>query len=184
MNLPNQLTASRLALAIVLFVLIAQEQWLWCLGVFSVAAFTDWLDGYLARRLGLGSTLGRNLDPLVDKVLICGAFIYLLPFEAKTGVAAWMVVVIVTRELLVTSLRSFIENRGGSFGAAWPGKLKMVLQCAALIAVFLHQVWRDISWLEWTCLLRDALLYAMIASTVLSGVQYLLRATALLRTET
>ena len=63
----------------VLFVLIALEWWVWCLVVFAVAAFTDWLDGYLARRQSLTSTLGRNLDPLVDKVLMCGAYIFLLP---------------------------------------------------------------------------------------------------------
>ena len=69
-NLPNQLTASRFVLAIVLFVLIEQDAWLACLAVFVLASFTDWLDGYLARKQGLVSTLGRNLDPLVDKVLV------------------------------------------------------------------------------------------------------------------
>ena len=75
-NLPNQLTTSRLVLAVVLFGLIHLESWAWCLAVFAVAAFTDWLDGYLARIQGLTSSLGRILDPLVDKVLICGAFIF------------------------------------------------------------------------------------------------------------
>src|SRR5262245_29652822 len=78
-NLPNQLTASRFVLALVLFVLIELDLWLACLGVFVVATITDWLDGYMARRQGLTSTLGRNLDPLVDKVLVCGAYIFLLP---------------------------------------------------------------------------------------------------------
>ncbi len=68
-NLPNQLTAGRFVLAIVLFVLIAFELWLACIAVFALAAFTDWLDGYLARTQGLTSTLGRNFDPLVDKML-------------------------------------------------------------------------------------------------------------------
>src|SRR6266446_3074614 len=111
LNLPNILTTSRLGLAIVLFVLIEYSLWWASLGVFAVAAFTDWLDGYLARRLNLGSTLGRNLDPLVDKVLICGAYIFLLPVE-KSGLAAWMVTVVVGRELLITGLRSFLENMG------------------------------------------------------------------------
>ncbi len=182
LNLPNRLTASRFVLAIVLFGLIAFEQWPWCLLVFAVAAFTDWLDGYLARKWNLGSTLGRNLDPLVDKILICGAFIFLIPFP-DSGIVPWMAAVVVTRELVVTSLRSFIEHRGGSFGASWPGKLKMVLQCAALLAIFGYLWWRTVSGLEWTWLLRDLLIYAMIASTLLSGVQYLLRATALLREE-
>src|SRR5205809_5356491 len=114
-NLPNQLTASRFVLALVLFVLIAYESWLWCLAVFAAAAVTDWLDGYLARKQGLTSPLGRNLDPLVDKVLICGAYIFLLPLPAsRTGLTAWMVTVVVARELIITGLRSFLENRGAT----------------------------------------------------------------------
>src|SRR5713101_926164 len=84
-NLPNQLTAARLVLAFVLFGLIAAERWLGCTVVFALAALTDWLDGYLARKQGLISTLGRNLDPLVDKVLICGAYIFLLPAGLSDG---------------------------------------------------------------------------------------------------
>src|SRR5262245_18004794 len=84
-NLPNQLTAARFGLAIVLFVLIELGLWIACIIVFAVAAFTDWLDGYIARKQGLISSLGRNLDPLVDKVLVCGAFIFLLPRGADSG---------------------------------------------------------------------------------------------------
>src|SRR6266542_2171333 len=86
-NLPNQLTFARFVLGVVLFVLIeVRGLWLWCLAVFALAAVTDWLDGYLARKLQLGSTLGRNLDPLVDKVVICGAYIFLLPVP---GAGLW-----------------------------------------------------------------------------------------------
>src|SRR6267378_2701159 len=87
-NLANQLTTSRLVLALLLFVLIEWESWLWSIVVFAAAAVTDWLDGYLARKQGLTSTLGRNLDPLVDKVLICGAFIFLIGVT-HSGVYAW-----------------------------------------------------------------------------------------------
>src|SRR5215471_3138273 len=102
-NLPNQLTAARLGLALVLFALIARESWLWCIVVFAAAAGTDWLDGYLARKQGLTSTLGRNLDPLVDKVLTCGAYIFLMPVDGS-GIVPWMVTVVVARELVITSL--------------------------------------------------------------------------------
>src|ERR1700722_3530854 len=125
-NLPNQLTASRLVLALVLFLLIDLGLWISCIVVFALAATTDWLDGYLARKQGLVSTLGRNLDPLVDKVLVCGSYIFLIPVEGA-GIYAWMVTVMVARELIITGLRSFMENRGATFGADWLGKAKMGL---------------------------------------------------------
>ena len=183
-NLPNQLTASRFVLALILFVLIEKDMWTACLAVFFLASFTDWLDGYLARKQGLTSTLGRNLDPLVDKVLVCGAYIFLLPDGYKEGwLYPWMVVVIVARELVITGLRSFMENLGAKFGADWLGKFKMVLQCAALIAIFValeaeRSLPEHMVWLRPT---RDILLYAMLATTLFSGLQYLWRAFALLR---
>jgi CDP-diacylglycerol--glycerol-3-phosphate 3-phosphatidyltransferase len=183
-NLPNQLTATRLVLAVVLFVLITWAAWLGCLLVFVAAAITDWLDGYLARKQGLTSTLGRNLDPLVDKVLICGAYTFLLPV-AGAGLAAWMVTLVIARELIITSLRSFLENQGASFGADWLGKVKMVLQCAALVAIFVAlemPTWSpDNAW--WFDRLRDGLVYAMLGATALSGLQYLWRAALLLKTD-
>lgn len=180
-NLPNHLTASRLVLALALFVLISFEMWAACIVVFSVAAFTDWLDGYLARKQGITSTLGRNLDPLVDKILTCGAYIFLLPVKGA-GLAAWMVTLVVARELVITGLRSFLEKEGVRFGAEWVGKVKMVLQCAALIGIFLGlmaaQAWTDsLAFL----VLRDILIYAMLASTIVSGLQYLWKAALLLR---
>jgi CDP-diacylglycerol--glycerol-3-phosphate 3-phosphatidyltransferase len=184
-NLPNQLTAARLGLGIVLFVLIDYQLWLWCAGVFALAAFTDWLDGYVARLQGLVSTLGRNLDPLVDKVVICGAYIFLLNKDA--GLTPWMIVIVVSRELIITGLRSFLENLGANFGAEWLGKIKMVLQCAALFAIFLAlKVIKDLPELDpflrivcfWA---RDILVWAMLIATALSGLQYLWKAFALLR---
>ena len=85
LNWPNVLTIARLALAVVLFVCIAAEWWLAGLIVFAAAAVTDWLDGYVARLQGLTTALGRNLDPLVDKVLVCGAFIFLLPVPVSSS---------------------------------------------------------------------------------------------------
>src|SRR5439155_23409717 len=120
-NIPNQLTAARLGLGIILFVLIENDQWLWCIGVFALAAFTDWLDGYVARLQGISSTLGRTLDPLVDKVVICGAYIFLMRHE-EARLYPWMVVVVVSREFIITGLRSFLENLGANFGAEMLGK--------------------------------------------------------------
>src|SRR5438309_6334782 len=125
-NIANQLTASRLVLAVILFILIAAHSWVWCVIVFAAAAATDWFDGYLARKQGLTSALGRVFDPLVDKILICGAYIFLLGIR-ETGLMPWMVTVVVARELVITGLRSYLENRGVTFGADWLGKLKMGL---------------------------------------------------------
>jgi CDP-diacylglycerol--glycerol-3-phosphate 3-phosphatidyltransferase len=193
-NVPNQLTLARFLLALVLFWLIEVEWWGWCLFVFVVAAFTDWLDGYLARLHNLISTLGRNLDPLVDKLLMCGCYIFLLRHASTPGpltpsgwLTPWMVMVVVGRELVITSLRSYMESAGARFGADWLGKLKMVLQCAAVIAVFVWLLQHD-SWpaapafiRDGLPLARDTLIYAMLASTLLSGLQYLWRAATLYR---
>jgi CDP-diacylglycerol--glycerol-3-phosphate 3-phosphatidyltransferase len=183
-SLPNQLTAARLVLAFVLFGLIACEWWMACLLVFAAAALTDWLDGYLARLQNLTSTLGRNLDPLVDKVLTCGAFVFLLPVGDRQGwLVPWMVTVVVARELIITSLRSYLESFGANFGADWLGKLKMVLQCAALAAIFValgSQEWFP-AWTSACALGRTVLIYAMLVATLLSGLQYLVKAAFLLR---
>lgn len=189
-NLPNQLTAARFFLALVLFGLITSESWIWSIFIFAVASVTDWLDGYLARKQGLTSTLGRNLDPLVDKVLICGAYIFLLPASLRNGegwLLPWMVTLIVAREMIITSLRSFMENSGATFGADWLGKIKMVLQCAALFGVFVAMHLTQIGAAENTRwffdTVRDGLIWAMLASTALSGLQYLVRAASLLKTD-
>ena len=177
-NLPNQLTAGRLVLGIILFILIEHKLWIWCIAIFALAAFSDWLDGYIARKQGLTSTLGRNLDPLVDKVVICGAYIFLLEHhQAGSGLTPWMVVMVVSREFIITSLRSFLENMGANFGAEWLGKIKMVLQCAALFAIFVALYERH--WLfDWA---RDILVWSMLIATALSGLQYLWKAFALLK---
>jgi CDP-diacylglycerol--glycerol-3-phosphate 3-phosphatidyltransferase len=175
-NLPNQLTAGRLVLGIFLFVLIEHNQWIWSIVVFALAAFTDWLDGYVARRQGLTSTLGRNLDPLVDKVVICGAYIFLMMHE-QAGLSPWMVVMVVAREFIITGLRGFMENLGATFGADWLGKIKMVLQCAALFAIFLA-LYEKNDVFDWA---RDVFIWSMLIATALSGLQYLWRAFALLK---
>jgi len=182
LTLPNLLTLSRLPLSAVLFACIAYEQWLAALLVFGLAALTDWLDGLLARRLNQQSAIGRSLDPLVDKVLTGGAFIYLLGVPGAL-LLPWMVTVVIGRELLITGIRGIMEAQGVKFGADWLGKLKMVLQCAVLVAVF------AVLWLNSMDLAESiriglrftqiALIYAMIVVTIASGVQYVARAARL-----
>lgn len=179
-NVPNQLSALRLVLSVILFVLMAADYYLVGMAVFSLAAGTDWLDGYYARKYGQVTTLGRILDPFVDKIIICGSFIFLVA-EPGSGVHPWMAVVVVGRELLVTALRNFLEGEGADFSAQLSGKLKMVLQCAAvLVALYTLSSLDNLrggavvpAWLVWT---RDVTIWAAVALTVYSGLEYILRA--------
>jgi CDP-diacylglycerol--glycerol-3-phosphate 3-phosphatidyltransferase len=182
-NVPNLLSFARIPLAVGLFACIVHGLWLLGLILFLLATATDWLDGWWARKYGPLTLVGRNLDPLADKVLVCGAFIYLIPVPAA-GVLPWMVTVVVCRELLVTGIRGMVEASGKKFGADWFGKLKMGLQCAVLIGVFL------IRWLATLAGTEDVLavlervqvvlLWAMLVATVGSGVQYVVKAAKLL----
>ena len=185
LNLPNLITISRLLMAVVLFVLIeANGWWKTATVLFLIAAATDFLDGYIARRYGLVTPLGRILDPFADKIIICGSFVFLLSdggTEAKSGVTAWIVVVILAREMFVTSLRGFLEQRGQDFSAAFSGKLKMALQCAAVPLCLLSMDTAIRQRYEDLVLIRDITLWAAVAVTVFSGVEYSIRATKILR---
>jgi CDP-diacylglycerol--glycerol-3-phosphate 3-phosphatidyltransferase len=178
-NVPNQLTALRLLLSLVLFALIAFKFYLASTIVFVVAAGTDWLDGYWARKYGQVTNLGRILDPFVDKIIICGTFIFLVAVPSS-GVQAWMAVVIVGRELLVTALRSYLEGEGADFSASMSGKLKMVVQCAAAAIVLVALDYGDPrpEGLAWAVLIS---VWAAVLLTVYSGAVYVQRAIALLR---
>jgi CDP-diacylglycerol--glycerol-3-phosphate 3-phosphatidyltransferase len=184
-NVPNALSFSRLPLAVALFACIAHGWWFAALLTFTVAAVTDWLDGWWARRYGPLSLVGRNLDTLTDKVLVCGAFVYLAPVPAA-GVPTWAAVLVLSRELVVTAVRGVVEATGQKFGADRFGKLKMGLQCAVLIGVFLIQWWRAEGFsTDVLAVLEPAqtvLFWAMVAATVGSGAQYLVKAHRMLKT--
>ncbi|MGO8752458.1 MAG: CDP-diacylglycerol--glycerol-3-phosphate 3-phosphatidyltransferase [Thermoguttaceae bacterium] len=187
-NLPNQLTTARLILAVIMFGLIAWEHYTASTVLFIIAAGTDWLDGYFARKYNQVTNLGRILDPFADKVIVCGTFIFLIaiPQTLATpwGLRPWMVVAIVGRELLVTALRSFIEDRGSDFSAQWSGKVKMVLQClsAVVCLVFLELAKASVSDApEWLWLLLVASVWSTVIVTVYSGLVYVLAAIRLMR---
>ncbi|EMI18446.1 CDP-diacylglycerol--glycerol-3-phosphate 3-phosphatidyltransferase [Rhodopirellula maiorica SM1] len=116
-NVPNALTSARFLLAIAVVVLIPMGYFASAMVVFLIAASTDWMDGYWARKYGQVTKLGRIFDPFVDKIIICGSFIALVE-QAGSGIASWMATVVVGRELLVTSLRGIIEGGGGDFQQA------------------------------------------------------------------
>jgi CDP-diacylglycerol--glycerol-3-phosphate 3-phosphatidyltransferase len=179
-NVPNQLTSIRLVLAIVLFALIAYQYYLLGMWVFIVAAGTDWIDGYYARRYNQVTTLGRILDPFVDKIIICGTFISLAGVEGS-GLTRAMAVVVVGRELLVTALRSFLEQQGADFSATLSGKLKMVLQCIAAVASLYALSYNPLlppGWLQTTLVVS---VWSAVALTVISGIAYVFAAIKLLR---
>jgi CDP-diacylglycerol--glycerol-3-phosphate 3-phosphatidyltransferase len=183
-NVPNALTLSRLPLAVLLFVCTSCGWWFAGLLTFIVASLTDWLDGWWARKFNQLSAFGRTFDPLVDKVLVGGAFIYLMPVK-EAGLLPWMVTVVIGRELLVTGIRGYVEALGQKFGADWFGKLKMILQCVVLIAILVVMTLRTQEWakdligpLEYV---QIALTYAMLAATIGSGLQYCWKAARLVR---
>jgi CDP-diacylglycerol---glycerol-3-phosphate 3-phosphatidyltransferase len=179
LNLPNIITFARLGLAFVLFGMMSVGVgWLWSAGLFVFAVLTDILDGWIARKYQLITQLGRIMDPFVDKFITSGVFLFLLPYS-ESGVNAWMVVIVIGREMLVTSLRGFLEQRGADFSASASGKLKMFLQC---VAATLALVSMDSQFqAPLLLLIRDVVLWSMTAFTVYSGYVYVLRAAAILR---
>ncbi|MDD4891706.1 MAG: CDP-alcohol phosphatidyltransferase family protein [Phycisphaerae bacterium] len=199
-RLPNLITSVRFLLALVFAVLMENYHFGrgnvhvldWAFGIFCFTAVTDILDGYLARRWKQESTFGRIVDPLVDKVLVIAAFLYLASnhfAELKngalvnaSGVAVWMVVLILVRELLVTGLRGFSESQGLSFKATIPGKIKMFVQCVSAgtaMIVTAHQP-AFLNFAPWAIEFRQATLWAMVVVTTFSMLVYIERARMLL----
>lgn len=181
-NLPNQITAVRIVVALAMFVMVVWKLYLPGLILFVLAASTDWVDGQIARRTNQVTQLGRILDPLADKVLICGAFIFLCAVP-ESRIAAWMAVVVVARELIVTVIRSFLEQSGKDFSATMPGKLKMVFQCGAVAASLwlLHLGSQNHVAPGWLTPLVIALAWLAVLSTIYSGVIYIFAAVRLLK---
>lgn len=183
LNLPNAITLLRFGLALVLFLMIGLGGlWISSAVVFLVAALTDYLDGYFARKYGQITLLGRILDPFVDKVIVLGAFVFLAT-RPDSGVTAWMVVAVLARELFVTSLRGVLEEHGFDFSANWSGKLKMVVQCLAITVALLllsPRLQFEPPLADTICILRDGLLWTMTAITLHSGLIYISRARRLL----
>lgn len=202
MGWANRITVGRGVCTLVVWVLLiagtyAPATWIWMTAfvLFAIAAATDKLDGAVARRLGEVSQLGRVLDPLVDKLLTIGSMVVLLGVPvAGTYIPAWMVVVMLGRELLVTTLRAAVEAHGGNFQAVQIGKVKMAIQCIAVggaIAAPLWWAWAHdgLPFLEglpplgapWSIV--HLLAWAATIVTVLSGWIYTARAIRLLKSD-
>lgn len=181
MNLPNKITLFRIFLIPIFIVLVLAPlnlgtltvfgsdidiQLLVAAIVFSVASFTDWLDGYLARKMNIVSNFGKFADPLADKMLVMSALILLV----ELGMApSWVVAVIVSRELAVTGLRLILVEQGGTvMAAAWPGKIKTNTQMFAIIFLLIN----DFPFGGLNVSVGTILLYVCLFFTIYSGVNY------------
>lgn len=199
-NVPNQLTVARLVLSIICFVFLTFHNYLIAGVLFGIAAGTDWVDGYWARKYGQVTKLGRILDPFADKIIICGTFIFLAAVPPAINgatslpaseITAWMAVIVVGRELLVTALRSAFEGQGIDFSAQWAGKWKMVFQCLAVGA----SIWRlwyyqydagtpptwSVAPPAWTTWSLRLLVWLAVLTTVYSGWSYVQSALRLVK---
>ncbi len=141
--------------------------------VFSTAAITDFLDGFYARRRGLVSNFGKAMDPLADKLLVSSCFIML---SSHGWIPAWIVCIIIGRELAITGLRNIIADRGKDISASNLGKYKTGFQIAAIIPLLIHYNYFGINF----HMIGNVLLWFALVITVWSGVDYFIRFRALL----
>jgi CDP-diacylglycerol---glycerol-3-phosphate 3-phosphatidyltransferase len=149
-NLPNSITLSRIfSIPLLIWILTTNrfnnldgQQELLASALFIAAAITDGIDGYLARKRGQITTMGMLLDPLADKLLIAAAFILLVQFNPGL-VPAWVAIVIIGREFLVSGLRSIAASEGFTIEASDLGKFKMVVQIVSVVAVILDHRWKE-----------------------------------------
>ncbi len=181
LNVPNLLTLGRIAcipLLVVLLLFDGKAVSFWAALVFSVAAITDFLDGYLARKWQEITVLGKFLDPLADKLIVMAALIMLIPHGR---IPAWAVFVLLAREMVITGLRSIASAEGIVIAASNLGKYKTILQMVAIIGLLLHY---DYYWFfglrhEWlhVSMHRFGLLFFAFAFilTVWSGIDYLVK---------
>jgi CDP-diacylglycerol---glycerol-3-phosphate 3-phosphatidyltransferase len=174
MNLPNALTIVRIFLVPLLVVVLltkferelilgVQKEFV-AAGIFGLASFTDWLDGYLARRRKQITALGQMMDPIADKLLTSAAFISLVQLNLAP---AWMVAVIIGRELAITGLRSVALSRGRGFPASPLGKIKMAAQVTAILLLILGA-----NGAEPYLMLGKVALWVVMLTALVSAVDY------------
>ncbi len=169
LNLPNRITLSRILMVPVIIVLLYFENKFTCLIAcigFILASVTDLLDGHIARRSNMITSFGKFLDPLADKVLITSVLIMLVALDR---VAAWIAIVIICRELIITGLRAIAIDEGVVIAADTFGKWKTIMQMIALVPLILHYPWLGLNPVP----LGQFLLYIAVALTIFSGGNYL-----------
>jgi CDP-diacylglycerol--glycerol-3-phosphate 3-phosphatidyltransferase len=175
---PNTLTLFRIATVpiIVILMLFPNRVTCWVAALlFSAAAITDYLDGYFARRFGLVSNLGKVMDPVADKLLVSSAFIML---TALGWTPAWMVCIIIGREIAVTGLRNIIAEKGEDVSASNLGKYKTGFQIAAAIPLLIHYPFFGIE----PHPIGTFFLWGALFFTLWSGIDYFIKFRNLLKT--
>ena len=169
MNLPNKLTILRVILIpFLLFFLMtdvagASSKWI-ALAIFIVASLTDLLDGWIARKYNLITNFGKFCDPLADKLLVCSAMICFVELDRMP---AWIVVIIIAREFIISGFRLIAAEQGRVIAAGWWGKFKTAFTMFMVIAMIIN--------MEEIKLLTDILMYLSLALTIISLVDYLVR---------
>ncbi|GHV54434.1 CDP-diacylglycerol--glycerol-3-phosphate 3-phosphatidyltransferase [Deltaproteobacteria bacterium] len=175
LNLPNKITLSRILIVPIIILLLYYANKITCLFAcicFIIASATDLIDGIIARRTNMVTRFGKFLDPLADKVLISSVLIMLVYLHDPDGtpwVHAWIAIVVICRELLITGLRAIAADNGVVIAADRFGKWKTILQSCALAPLILHYPWFGLNPVP----LGQFLLYIAVALTVFSGANYL-----------
>lgn len=174
---PNQLTLFRIAAVPLIIILMLFPNRI-CIFIaaliFSAAAITDYFDGFLARKRGLVTTLGKVMDPVADKLLVSSAFIML---TAQGWVPAWMACIIIGRELAVNGLRNIIAERGEDLSASNLGKYKTGFQIAAIIPLMIHYPFLGLN----VQVIGNLFLWGALVFTIWSGADYFIRSRSLLQ---
>ncbi len=174
---PNQLTLFRIAAVPIIIILMLFPNRICTLIaglLFSAAAITDYLDGFLARKKGQVTTLGKVMDPVADKLLVSSAFIML---TSLGWVPAWMACIIIGRELAVTGLRNIIAEKGEDLSASNLGKYKTGFQIAAIIPLMIHFRFLGLD----VQLIGNLFLWGALVFTIWSGADYFIRSRSLLQ---
>lgn len=183
MNLPNKITISRIFLIPIFIIILSYPfQWgEWNIGyttlpvshfvaglIFLIASLTDWLDGYLARKLNLITNMGKFLDPLADKLLVSAAYILLVQLQLAP---AWIIIIIISREFAITGFRLVAAGEGLVLAASQMGKLKTVSQILSIILLMFHN-W---PFSYFNLPVHIIMLYIALVFTVWSGIDYFVK---------
>lgn len=170
MNLPNKLTVLRVVLIPFFLVSLMVDaipygKWI-AVGIFVIASLTDLLDGKIARKYNLITNFGKFMDPLADKLLVCSAMIALIELDR---IPAWVVIIIIAREFIISGFRLVASDNGIVIAAGWWGKVKTVVQMVMIIFVMCDFGGSMVA------LLENILIYAALALTIISLVDYLVK---------